>query len=130
MADYNKRYRLDSIEKRNDGSEMIAHDIWAEAQPSTGGDWTPIPARHKTVLVPAAELAAALSAGGNGAIVAAYKTALMDNLDTQATPVTGWDLLSLEALLDANDFSSAVADAAVAFIEDTLGLTFPVSFAL
>jgi len=82
------------------------------------------------VYVPVAELQAALAAGTNQQIVAAYKDALVANLDTQPEPIMGCTSVALEALLDANDAAQAAANAANVFITETLSLVYPVRFTL
>ena len=131
MADYDKRYALlGAPQPRNDGSGMVAHDIEAQASVAGEGVWATVPGRHKTVLVPEVELEAALAAGGTSAILAAYKQALVSNLNTVPVAVTGWDADSLETLLDANDKANAAAGAANLFITVTLGLSYPVPFTI
>ena len=127
---YNFRYRLHvAPEARLDGSGQVAHDIFAEVE-RNGEGWTTVPGRHKSVMVPASELQAALAAGNNAAIVAAYKTALASNIDTVPFPVSGWGIGDLEALMTANDAATDAATAADEFITVTLGLPYPVTFAI
>ncbi len=131
MADYDKRYALLSPPlPRNDGSGMVAHNIEAQASVSGAGVWSTIPGRHKTIVVPAANLSALLSVGSNSAKVAAYKELLVANLNTRPVAITGWDPDSLEALLDANDTSNVAAGEADLFIRVTLGLEYPVPFTI
>jgi hypothetical protein len=128
--DYQFRYRLQSApQARHDGSGCVDHDIFAEAS-SDGENWATVPGRHKTISVPAGELHAALSAGTNPQIIAAYKGALAANLNTQPAPVSGWTLAQLEALMDANDTAGAVAFDANEFITETLHLSYPVVFVI
>lgn len=130
MADYSFRYRLQSApQARSDGSGCVDHDIWAEAS-ADGENWQTVPGRHKTISVPADELAAALDAGTTQQIVAAYKGVLASSLNLQPAPITGWTMVQLEALMDANDRAQEAATAAQEFITDTLGLFYPVSFAM
>ena len=129
--DYDKRYALlGAPQPRTDGSGMVAHDIEAQASVAGAGEWATVPGRHKTVLVPAADLSAALASGTQGEKVAAYKQALVDNLYTVPIAVTGWDSDSLEALLDANDTANVAAGEANLFITVTLGLSYPVPFTI
>ena len=129
--DYNKRYSLNAIEARTDGSATVAHALTAEAQLVGGGDWFPIPGRNMTILVPAVDLSAILATGTTGAKVAAYKALLVANLGNRyADPVTGWDVASLEDLLDGNDLSTEAKAAADNFIIVTLGLALPVTFTI
>ena len=129
MADYIFRYKLQSAPTaRNDGSGCVDHDIYAEYEPVGNGGYVIVPGRHKTISVPAAELAAALETGTNGQKVTAYKDALASNLDTLPVPVSGWATAQLEALMDANDAATAAATEANEFITVDLGLTYPVSF--
>ena len=128
--DYQFKYKLDRIpEARTDGSGMVAHDIYALAS-SDGENWDDVPGRHKTICIPASELNAALAESGTPAIVAAYKDALAANLNTQPVAITGWTSVQLEALMDANDAAAAAASAADAFITETLGLSYPVTFSI
>ena len=129
--DYNKRYSLNAIEARTDGSATVAHAITAEAQNTVGGDWFTIPGRNMTILVPAVDLSAILAVGTTGAKVAAYKALLVANLGNRyADPVTGWGLDALEDLLDGNDLSTEAKAAADNFITMTLGLALPVTFTI
>jgi hypothetical protein len=129
MTDYTFQYRLQSAPSaRNDGSGCVDHDIYAESQPVGDGGYVVIPGRHKTISIPADELAAALAAGTNPQVIAAYKDALADNLNTQPVPLSGWSAAQLEALMDANDAASTAATDADEFITVTLGETYPLSF--
>ena len=78
MADYEFEYKLQSApEARADGSGAVMHDIYAVAREEGSADpWGVVPGRHKTIAVPSAELADALSEPTNPAKVAAYKNAL------------------------------------------------------
>ena len=127
---YQFRYRLESITARKDGSATVSHDIWGEYREESSGDpWENVGV-HKDVVIPAADLQAALAAGGQGAIVAAYKNAIVDNRNTTPVPINGMTLEEMQARVAANDEAGAAYDAAVSFITDTLGLEFPVSFTL
>jgi len=105
------------------------HDVFAVAREQGDGDWFDVPGRHKTIAVPAEELAAALSMPTTPQKVAAYKDALADNLDTAPVAITGWGLAQLEELLDANDMAVAAASAADEFILSVAG-SYPVQFAM
>ena len=129
--DYTFNYRLQSAPTaRNDGSGCVDHDIYAEYELVGNGGYTVVPGRHKTISVPAAELASALETGTNGAKISAYKSALASNLDTQPVPITGWTLAQLAALMDANDAATAAATTADGFITVDIGQSYPVSFSM
>jgi len=132
MSDYSYRYRLQSApEARNDGSGNIDHDIYAEAREDGSEDaWVTVPGRHQTISVPADELQTVMDMPDTGAKVTAYKQALVDNLNTQPTPVTGWSLVQLEAMMDANDAATAAATAANTYITVTLSQEYPVEFTI
>lgn len=106
------KYRLDSVEPRNDGSGMVAFDVWA-----LDSDGAVIPSRHKTVLVPQADVSAAMQLAG-AARVAALKNALLAN----AGP--GWDNDGLDAEALVNLQATNAADAVNGW------LTLPVEFSL
>lgn len=128
MADYDKRYELESAPKTTlDGSKIVKHPIIAQAKAQGNGGWFAIPGRHKDICVPASELQAALASGNP---VQAYKNALAVNLNTQPVPITGWSNAQLEALLDANDEAAAAATAADEYITVTLGMNYPVHFSI
>ena len=129
MADYEFKYRLQSAPAPTlDGSGVVQHDIWAITREEGSGDeWAIVPGRHKTISVPAAEVQAALA---DASPVPAYKDALVSNLNTQPVPIGGWDPVSLEALMDANDAAAAAAGAADDYITVTLGLSYPVDFSI
>ena len=129
MADYDKRYRLQSApQARLDGSGNIDHDIFAEFRlADSEDDWQDIPGRHKTISVPAVEIMEALATSGPEQRVTAYKQALAANIDTVPHPITGWGLAELESLLDANDQSRQAAIAADDFILSVVS-AYPVRF--
>lgn len=132
MADYVFRYRLNRAPQGNqDGSGQVAHDIEAVYQVEGEPDgWTPVPAHHKTVLIPGAELSAALGTGTQGQKVAAYKDLLVAHRSDGATPLTtNWDLALLEQFMDQNDVAQAAATEADAFIVSVAG-SYPVTFSL
>lgn len=128
---YDFRYRLENRPTgRADGSGYMGHDVIRQSKPEGGEDWTVVPGRHKTVCILAADVQAALAAGSNAQIIAAYKAAFDDNLDTQPVPITGWDEESMQALMDANDAAAAAATATDTFITVDLGKTYPVGFSI
>lgn len=130
--DYDKRYQLaQAPEARNDGSGQVAHQIKAQYRETGSGDaWQDVPGRNKTILILGSELNIALASGTQNQKVTAYKDALISNLNTVASPIQGWDLTSLEDLLDANDVANEAASDANEFITVTLGLVYPVGFNL
>jgi len=130
--DYEFRYRLSSAPTATtDGSGCVQHDIWALARVAgSQDDFAVVPGRHKTVSVPADELAVVMAMANGAAKVAAYKQALANNVNTQPVPVTGWGTEQLEALMDANDASAAQAAAADEYITVTLGQSYPVEFSI
>ena len=132
MADYDFKYRLASAPApANDGSGVVRHDIWAVyREQGTVDGFTPVPGRHKTICIPADELGQVLQAGTAGQVVNAYKQALAANLNTTPVGVTGWDTVSLESFMDENDRAAEVAADATEYITVTLGLPFPVEFAM
>jgi len=131
MADYSFRYVLQSAPAATlDGSGMVLHDIYAQAQVQGGDEWVVVPGRHKTISMPAAELATVLAMSNGAAKVTAYKQALVDNLDTTPVPVTGWGSVQLEALMDANDAAQTAASGANEYITVTLGQSYPVPFTI
>lgn len=135
MTDYQFRYRLESAsEAANDGSGACKHDIYAEFRKAGSSDeWVIVPGRHKTIVVPAAELQTVMDMPQNNATVravknAAYKQALSDNLNTQADPVTGWTSAQMEAAMDANDAATVACAASDCYLIETLGLDYPIPF--
>ena len=130
MTDYVFKYQLASAPAAtNDGSGMVMHDIFAIAQPEGNGDeWQPI--RHKTVAVPFEDLDAMLAQPSNPTKVTAYKNALTANLNSIPVPITGWNKTQLEAFMDANDESAATVVLVRNFIEVTMGLNYPITFAM
>lgn len=127
---YEFKYRLNSAPAaRNDGSGCVDHDIEAIVSVD-GGDWTVVPARHKTISVPAAELSAALATGTNAQKVTAYKNALAVNLDTQPEPLVGWTIAQMTEMLDNNAAALAAATTADAFILVVKPSGYPVEFSM
>ena len=111
-----------------DGSGMVTHDIHAEGNEDDTG-WVNT-GMHKTIAVHESEIQTALAAGGNPAIIQAYKGALAANVNTTPVPVLGWTAQILEQRMEANQASVAAADDADAFITVTLGLAYPVPFTI
>ena len=130
MADYEFRYRLlQAPEARRDGSGMVAHGIEAQAQPQgASNEWATIPGRHKTVVIPADEMKAMNDMSTGGAKNTAYKQTIASNLNTQPVAVNGWDAVTLEAVMDANDASALEASRANEYLTVTLGLSYPIPF--
>jgi len=112
------------------GSGQVAHDIEAVYQEVGDGDtWTPVPGHHKTILLPGAELSAALETGTTPQKVAAYKDLLVAHHTDGAMPLnTNWNLALLEQFMDQNDVSVAAAVAGDAFILSVA--SYPVTFSL
>ena len=132
MTTYDFRYLLDKApEARPDGSGCVAYDTTKQSKPTgTEDEWVVIPGRHRTVNIPFAQVDAALAAGTNPQIIAAYKAAFDANLDTMPIAIEGWDEDSLQALMEANDATLASAVAVDTFITVDLGKTYPVGFSL
>ena len=128
MASYEFRYSLGTPEARTDGSGLVAHDLQAQAALYGTEAWVML--RHKTVLLPAAELSALLASGTAGAKGEAYKQLIAANLYTQAEPVDGWSTAQLQLLLDGNEVSTLAAAASVDFVVNVLGRTFPITFVM
>ena len=125
---YEFRYVLEQApEARSDGSGMVAHNIHAEAS-LDGDNWAVVPARSKTFNIPASELQTVMEAGNTAQIVAAYKNALIANLNTLNEPLTGWGLDQLEELMTNNAAALSAATAADAFIDGIAN--YPVSFTI
>ena len=134
MANYDKKFRMTVAPSAHlDGSGMVAHQIVAIARDSTAAPadpWLVIPGRSKTINVPEDEIVAALTLSTNPQRIAGIKDALRANINTQNVPVTGWTDAALEALLDQNNLAAIAAAAVTEFITVTLGLSFPVDFAI
>lgn len=130
------RYRLNSRPSAfSDGSGMIVHDIDAIYSEDGGTTWSTVPGRHKSILIPATEMEVVMDmpdATGpqKSAKNTAYKQSLVDNLNTQNTPITGWTVAQMQALVDANNAASLEADRADTFITVTLGQSYPVEFSI
>jgi hypothetical protein len=60
--------------------------------------------------------------------VSAYKQVLIDNLDTQPVPITGWGMAQLQEMVDANTAALSAGTDANAYITETLNLSYPVPF--
>ena len=126
MTDF--RYSLTQAPAaRTDGSGCVDHQIIAQVDAGEG--WEVLPGRNKTFVVPADELAVVLALPANQR-VAAYKQALIDNIDTSPIAVTGWTLAQLTAMYDANVAATSAASDADTYITVTLGLSYPVPFTI
>ena len=126
MTDF--RYSLTQApQPRNDGSGMIDHQIKVEYQ--DGEDWLVVPGRNKTFGVSAPELSDLLASGTTQQKSAAYKSLLVASRNNQASPVAGWDLESLQALITANALAEGVAVSADIFILSVVA-EYPVEFTL
>lgn len=106
------KYRCDSVDAMTDGTGLVRFDIWA-----LDTDGVIIPSKHKDVMLPQDELAAALQLTG-----AARVAAVKDLLTQYAGP--GWDNDGLDAEATVNAQASDAADA----VNDWL--TLPVEFTL
>jgi len=128
------RYRLNSAPSAfDDGSACIGHGI--NAMYDDGAGWLVVPARRKTILVPADEMEVVMdmpdvTGAEKAAKAGAYKQALVDNLNTQNIPITGWPIAQMQAMVDANNAATTEAVLANTFITVTLGLAYPVEFDL
>ena len=125
----NFRYSLTQApEARNDGSGCVDHQITAEYDDGDG--WLTVPARNKTFSLPAAELAVVMAMNNGAAKVTAYKQVLIDNLDTQPVPITGWTVAQLQEMVDTNTAALSAGTDANAYITETLNLSYPVPFTI
>ena len=128
---YEFRYRLAEAPKAtDDGSQIVKHDIWAiyrEQGAAPTDPWIVLGNRHKDINVPGGELLIVLQGPD---VVGKYKTTLANNLNTQPVPIRGWDLASLERMMDNNDIAAQAAADANAWITVTMGLTYPVDFSV
>jgi len=129
MADYEFKYRLENAPTNTrDGSGIVKHRIVAIARVEGSADeWAEVPGRHKDIAVPGTDLLTVLA---GPQVVPNYKDLLVTNLNTGVEPVVGWDLASLEEMLDQNDVAQAAATEANEYITITLGLSYPVDFSL
>jgi len=126
---YTFKYRLSQAPSpTNDGSGVVAHDIWAIAYDN--GEGQIVPGRHKTVMIPGDQLQAVMDLPNDGAKIAAYKDTLRANLNTTGVPITGWSTSALELLMTTNDAAASVAAEANDYITVTLGQSYPVEFNL
>jgi len=142
MADYMFRYSMrNAPASTNDGSGLVVHRIWAVYLPEdspTNEEWKAapmVPGRSQDVNIPFDEMKAVMdmphsNASQRQAKVAAYKDALASNLDTGRVPLVGWDLTTLEQMLDNNDASALEASRADEFISVTLNQNYPVVFSM
>ena len=138
MSDYFFKYRLQSIpEPRVNGSGNVAHDIFAISEPQDNGGWVVMPGYHQTVLIAASDLTTMndmpdSTGGEKTAKNTAYKNLIFAGLETSPAPAepVAWDGVSLEAYMDANDLAAFEADRVNTYVTVTLGLSYPVDFAL
>ena len=137
MADYEFAYQLlVAPEAKVDGSGMVQHQIRAVArEEGSSGAWAVVPGRNKTFEIPVSELQTVLNMpDGTGpqkqAKNQAYKQALESNINTVGEAVIGWDSVSLEQMLDANDATLVAAEEANTYITVTLGQSYPVQFTI
>ena len=140
--DYIFKYRLqEQPTPTNDGSGMIHHQVMAVFLPEnspTNEEWKgapQVPARNQTIVVPFADMKAVMDMphGTNPqktAKIKAYKDMLVTNLKTGVTPLVGWDLTTMELMLDNNDSSALEAQRAHEFIAVTLNQEYPVPFSV
>ncbi len=133
MTTYEFKYELiETPAARTDGSTQVGHNIQTIFREAGSGDaWQVLPGHHKSgLVVPAAELQTALGSGTTQQKIAAYKSALASNLNSQAAPMNmgNWSAGQLQLFADANDESTAAQVLADEFITITLELTYPVSF--
>ena len=123
------RYSLtEAPQARTDGSGCVDHQIIAEYDDGEG--WFVVPARNKTFCVSADELAVVMAMPNTGAKITAYKQVLVDNINTQPSPLTGWTVAQLQAMIDANNAAESAGTDANDYITVTLGLSYPVSFTI
>ena len=123
------RYSLTQApEARNDGSGCVDHQITAEYDDGAG--WLTVPARNKTFCIPASELAVVLAMNNGAAKLAAYKQLLIDNLDIQPIPITGWAIGQLQEMVDANKAALSAGTDANTYITVTLNQDYPVPFTI
>lgn len=134
---YTFKYELNQAPRaRLDGSGLVTHAIWAVVSNDGGGTWLPVPGYRKALLVPADDLATVMAMpDGTGqerqAKVAAYKGALVDNVDTEApAPTINWSVGGMTDYMEANDAAVAAAADADELITQTMGLSYPVKFSL
>ena len=126
--DYEFKYRLENAPTATrDGSGIVKHRIVAISCEVGGEDWAEVPARRKDIAVPGLDLLEVLE--GQDVIVN-YKNLLVANLTTGAQPKHGWDLVTLEEVMDSNDVSNEAATEANEYITVGLGLPYPVDFTL
>lgn len=138
MTDYDFAYSLTSAPRASsDGSGMVAWAVSAVAKPTGSGDenFVVVPARRKTIQTPAVDLAVVNAMADSTGLErtaknTAYKQLLVDNLNTQNEPLLGWDAVSLEAMLDANDASSLAAADVDDYIQNVITQTYPVRFTI
>jgi hypothetical protein len=105
------RLRIDSIEARNDGTGMVALDVWA-----LDADGNVIPGKHATVLVSAVDVQAALAQPTAKLQVAALKAAVL-------AAVKEFSLANLTTVVTANAKSVSAVDKLIAAYGDKLPLS-------
>lgn len=130
---YSFKYRINSAPVASqDGSGCIQHDIEAMVSNDGGLTFAPVPGRHKTICVPASQVAAVLAMPANpaNAKVSAYKNMLAANLETQPVPIDGWSTGNLTDLVTANDAAATACIGIDAYIVGTLHQTYPILFAM
>ena len=102
----------------------------------SGASWLDVPGRSLAIYVPASALKTVMdmpdsTAPQKTAKSTAYKSALVANLSTQPVSMPErWSQDGMAALLDANIAAATEATRADTLIRVTLGLTYPVDFAL
>lgn len=129
------RYSLSSAPSAfNDGSGVIGHNITA-LYSDDGETWFTVPGRHKTILIPSDEMKIVMDMPDGTPTeksekAVAYKQALVENLNTQNVPLSGWSTAQLQELIDENNAASTEAERANEFITVTLNKSYPVTFNL
>ena len=125
---YEFKYSLKSApQARTDGSGYVDHQIEAVYSEDEGETWQVVPARSKTISVPAQNAIDALDLPTNSQKITAYKGLLADNLNYTPVPLVGWDIPSMTLMLDNN----ALATTAVSDFDEFrtgLGLEYPIRF--
>lgn len=116
---------------KNDGSQLIAHDIQAVyREDGTSDPWIDIAGQHSDFNFPQDEVQTVMdmpdSTGTErNAKNKAYKTLMAKYLDTlKPTPIIGFDETSLNAKVTNTDANAATADEVNTYITVTLGLDY------
>jgi hypothetical protein len=136
MADYSFKVRLQAAPvARMDGSTCVAHDIKVISRPVGGGTWALVPRREQIVYIPAAEIRTIMDmphdeGAQRTAKSAAYKNALVSNMNTGPVAITGWGMAQLESLMDTNDLAAYEAGRVGNYITETLGKSYPFDFSI